>query len=627
MALTRFRLEARRVLQMATVSLLFGSGALTHAATYTAASTSYADVLTAIRQTKNGDTVNIPAGTNLSWTSQIIITNCITISGAGTNSTQIGNAQAANSGNDYPLFQIAPMTDGPVTIKNIWFVDPNGLNCAINSWEGNPIAPTQVRITGCVFQGFDFAIMSRAMYGVVDHCMFFDNRIVSRCAGLYATSDLAQVPAPPWGWDSTNTWCFEDDMMSVSTSGAVEYFGDTELPAAYTIRNCTFNVALNGGNEYDGFDMHGDGNFPSGVNGVGVQIYNNVFNYSWPNGGSAPQPKLTDIRGGVGSLVYSNIVNGTTAYAMFRANPAGSVAPANSYFWANMANGSALSPSDDGTATLGVNYFTTQPAGFKQLIYPHPLVSGSVPGPSTNPVIAVTPSSLDFGFVASGSSSNLMLKVQNVGGGTLVGTANGLSGPFSVSNATYSLGSNASQVVTVHFSPTQPGITNESLTFSGGTGAIINMTGNTLLGSSFDSTAGTITAPFVINSDNTISQSVQTTDPSTGGRAAYGFSLSTSGNYAVAAMVYAPSSDSDSLFVNIDAEPTTNMIWNIPDYAGLTNEVVTWGTSTTPQVWSLNAGTHQLIIRGREAGVKVGHIIISVPPVPPANLHIMAAGN
>jgi hypothetical protein len=127
--------------------------------------------------------------------------------------------------------------------------------------------------------------------------------------------------------------------------------------------------------------MHGNGNALSGgslsLNALGVQVYNNIFNYSWPNGGSQPQPKLSDVRGGSGSLIYSNTVNGITAYATFRANPSGSIAPSNSWFWSNIANGSSFNAGDDGTATAGLNYSNAIPPNFKQLIYPNPLITNS----------------------------------------------------------------------------------------------------------------------------------------------------------------------------------------------------------------------------------------------------------
>jgi len=208
------------------------------AATWNAAGVDRTSVASAISSASSGDTVNIPAG-SATWSSGISITKGITINGAGTNSTQILNSQALVNGTEQSLFQIAPTTDSPLTIKNIRFTQASGgVNCAINSFPGGAVLPTKVRITSCVFESFNFAIMARSMFGVVDHCEFINNRVVSRVPGFYSSGNLRQIPLPPWDWDSTYTWCYENCHMQVASSVVYQYFGDTEYPAAYTIRYC-----------------------------------------------------------------------------------------------------------------------------------------------------------------------------------------------------------------------------------------------------------------------------------------------------------------------------------------------------------------------------------------------------
>ncbi len=128
----------------------------------------------------------------------------------------------------------------------------------------------------------------------------------------------------------------------------------------------------------------------------------------------------------------------------------------------------------------------------------------------------------------------------------------------------------------------------------------------------FAADSGTITAPFTAIG-GIMSQPFQTT-LATGGRAAYTFSLTNSGSYTVSAMVNAPSDAQNSFYMNIDAEPTDPlMTWDIqPPTTGFVNRTVIWrgnGTDTTPQfspkVFSLSAGTHQLVVRGREASVQL----------------------
>ncbi len=133
----------------------------------------------------------------------------------------------------------------------------------------------------------------------------------------------------------------------------------------------------------------------------------------------------------------------------------------------------------------------------------------------------------------------------------------------------------------------------------------------------FASTAGTISAPFVVSGD-TISQPALTT-VSSGGRAAYNFTIVNAGDYTVSALVNAPNTAADSFFVNIDAEPTDpTMIWDVPLTSGLEERVVSWRGNGTfdsaqfaPKVFNLSAGTHHLIVRGREGNCQLGAITIA----------------
>ena len=591
------------------------------AATWNAAGVDRTSVASAISSASSGDTVVIPAG-SATWSSGITITKGITITGAGTNSTQILNSQALVNGTEQSLFQIAPTTDSPITIKNIRFTqDAGGVNCAINSFPGGAVLPTKVRITSCVFESFNFAIMSRSMFGVVDHCEFINNRVVSRVPGFYSSSNLKQIPLPPWDWDSAYTWCYENCHMQVASSVVYQYFGDTEYPAAYTIRYCKFDVSRNAGDGYDGYDMHGSGG-TAAVNPVGIQIYGNTFNFSGTTSGF----KLADIRGGSGSLVYSNIVNGVGAYNQVRADPAGSILPVNTYIWDNYAQGSPVGTSASEGAAAGVNYFTSKPAGYKRLAYPHPLVNGG----GTNPAVSVNPGSLIFPSIRVSSSSTQTLTVQNIGGGTLTGTAS-TAAPFSiVGPASYSLGSNASTTINVRYAPTQSGVHGGTVSLTGNQSATVPLSGSAwavLAGLSFAANAGTIISPFVVNADTTISQSTETLDPTTAGGAIYGFSIPTAGSYIVSMTVLAP--DGNSLFVNIDNEPTNpDMIWDFPNTATFASFPVTWRLTggVNPQIWSLSAGVHRLIVRGREAGVTISNVTISpsgvAKPVAPPNFRI-----
>ncbi len=88
----------------------------------------------------------------------------------------------------------------------------------------------------------------------------------------------------------------------------------------------------------------------------------------------------------------------------------------------------------------------------------------------TPAAISVSPGSISYGTVLSGTSVTNSITVKNVGGGTLSGTGS-VSAPFIlVGSGSYSLASNQSQTVTVAFSPTTAGSYSQGMTFTGGGG-------------------------------------------------------------------------------------------------------------------------------------------------------------
>ncbi len=150
----------------------------------------------------------------------------------------------------------------------------------------------------------------------------------------------------------------------------------------------------------------------------------------------------------------------------------------------------------------------------------------------------------------------------------------------------------------------------------------------------FQATNGTIASPFTVQTGYIV-QNVLTTTVTNGGRAAYIFNLPVRGNYVVLGVVNAPDDSANSFFVNIDAEPVDPvMIWDVPVTSGFEARAVCWrgtGDSATsqfcPKYFSLAAGAHTLIIRGREAGAELSQLqvcqAIAVAPPPPTNLHVV----
>jgi len=97
------------------------------------------------------------------------------------------------------------------------------------------------------------------------------------------------------------------------------------------------------------------------------------------------------------------------------------------------------------------------------------------PVPTATPVLAVSPSALDFSGVNVGSSKDLSFTVQNTGGGTLTGSAS-TSAPFSiVGDNSFSLAGGQSKTITVRFSPTSATTFNGnvSVTSNGGNASVM----------------------------------------------------------------------------------------------------------------------------------------------------------
>lgn len=139
------------------------------------------------------------------------------------------------------------------------------------------------------------------------------------------------------------------------------------------------------------------------------------------------------------------------------------------------------------------------------------------------------------------------------------------------------------------------------------------------LGLSFEAEVGTVTSPFEVSGGD-VFQPIETTDPSQGGEASYHFNISQEGQYIINMIISAPDTGSNSIFLNIDGEPTSpTMVWDIlPLTSGFQERTASWRGSGTPdvnqyvpEVFTLSAGEHDLVIRGREANTKIDKIVVT----------------
>ena len=635
-------------------------------------------VQAAVNVALDGDIIVLPAGT-VTWSQRLNVSKAITIKGAGIGQTVINAGYSDAYGSGMLLYAPGTAQASKVfEVSGITFDGKYTCGCIAAQSPSSTTPITGLKIHDCRFvNGYSRAIiLSGLEFGVFYRNQFQDNYIA-----------ISVIHSEMNGWNypyaqgGPNYPFFEDNTF-VQTIARGGFIVETGRGGRVVFRHNTITGYGGAGSEV--WDAHGvNGVYPTDTGTVSIEYYNNNIQLS-------ASSRVLNHRGGR-AIVFDNVVTGASGWITITEYQGWSYCTSapypkpqqvnNSYYWNNTSGGNAMNPSyvcASGTCStcgqydpmyiqLNRDYWLPTPGAdsakpgscsqggfygatdtgklyscngnswavqYTPYTYPHPLVSGAG---ATNAAISVNPGSRDYGVVNVGGHSNMTFTVQNIGGSVLTGSAS-VAAPFAiVSGGSYSLTSNQSQVVTISFNPTQAGGANQSVQFTGGGGAAATVSGAAPLGLSFPSTAGAITAPFAVTPNNTISQTTETDDPTQGGRASYYFTVPSAGNYIVSANVYAPSDGANSIFVNIDGEPTSpNMIWDMPIYAGYTNEVVSWrGSGTTPispQIWSLTAGIHQLIIRGREASVEFGQVTIALynqsttKPAPPTNPRIIATG-
>jgi hypothetical protein len=613
------------------------------AAIIPAGNASYAAVSAAVALASRGDTVTVPAGSAV-WGNILILSKGISLIGAGRNNTiltgngvlvsivpdgtAIANEETIRvegftfDGNNAALNLITVAGAGATSnkpFKNLAIGNNTFRNMlAVTSASG--VISTTGQLRGAIFRNiFDrcnviLKIMGNddpmewlngnfpQSYGTADNLFFEDNTIQwsttysggdpgwteigqgARCVIRYNTWDQANALAATEVWDIHG---FQNWPGNGQTGTMVaEYYGNTLVNiGTYRVLNhrggwgLFFNNIITGPqigdlevNQYAAGDPGGSGctvDVP-GAPGHFICEINNT--YTWNNTGNGaimnivpgPIGNGCGISENNGYWNYNPAFNGTTGIGRGTTPPSGPCTIGVAYWTASTAT-----PTTDPniiqnghlykclTTNVWTDYYTPY-------AYPHPLATGN-PTPSPTPTPASTP------------------------------TATATATPTPTATATATATPTATPTPTPTPTPTATP-----------TGDI-----------SFPAASGIITSPFVINGDLTISQPVQTLVPAQGGRALYTFNVTTPGDYVMLAMVNCPDDGSNSFFINIDAEPSTAMVWHIPVTSGLESRTVTWSPDTEPKVWTLNAGVHQLIIRGREANARLGQITLRVGSPPP----------
>ena len=305
-----------------------------------------ASINSCIGNARIGDTINISAGTVASGTI-MSISKGITITGAG-----IGNTTINGAG-----FNIALAVDNRIEISGITFTG-SGSSTGIDI-GGESVHEEQIVIHDCYFSGYFQAIHIGQAHGVVYHCTFTSNEHHFYITGYPGGVISNHTPAPPWAWNSQHYLVVEDCILGPSSPKQIQVV--TEYPFNYMFRH---NTISEDGSYPQPFDMHGSAG--TAENNIGVVIYDNTFNLS-------ADGRVADIRGGKYNLVYNNVLTGSgDGDIALSANPGGSKKPTDTYIWGNTPGGKWSISTEDGV-TLNSDYFTSQPGGFVQLTYPHPL--------------------------------------------------------------------------------------------------------------------------------------------------------------------------------------------------------------------------------------------------------------
>jgi hypothetical protein len=108
------------------------------------------------------------------------------------------------------------------------------------------------------------------------------------------------------------------------------------------------------------------------------------------------------------------------------------------------------------------------------------LSAGAADSLFKDPIISVSPRSIDFGQVSSTDTVTNSLLVENWGGGKLVGKAT-VARPFKIlSGASYRLRPADAQIVTITYKPTGAALDTNVVKFTGGGGAVIPVIGRAI---------------------------------------------------------------------------------------------------------------------------------------------------
>jgi hypothetical protein len=514
---------------------------------------------------------------------------------------------------------------------------PHGLGCGEGIFFEQSGGSTGWQIYGNIFHDLDYSgVKAIEISSAVGAIKIFNNTFVNILVGTIYGSDSPSAS----GGEQRNNFVYKAGVSSVTGLTSSQNVTATSTAAFVDYASRDLHIVPNSGAGYardvgaalstafntdmDGHIRGADGAWDAGAFEYGITSPNAVI-------GVSPH-----------TLDYGSVILGTSKDLTVTVQNSG-----GSQLAGSVAVSSPFSVLSGGSYTLGQGESQSVTLRFTPSSEGNSTTTAAFSGgggatvsligigtvQSTTPMIGVSPSSLNFGSVTVGGAKDLIVTVQNTGGGNLSGAAT-TSAPFSIlAGGTYNLTQGQSQNVTIRFTPSVTASASGTMSLTGGGGATVLLSGSGVSAASgltFAAASGSISSPFAVN-NGFISQPSQT-DLTGGGRATYAFTLADAGEYVLSINVDAPNDGSNSIFVNIDAEPTDpDAIWDVlPVTNGAETRLVGWrgsGSFSAPEfpikMFNLAAGTHQLIIVGREGNTKLGTISVIAQPKAPQNLRIV----
>lgn len=322
------------------------------AVTITASSPLFSDVQTAVDLANDGDTVKVPFGTEV-WYSTLLITKSIILKGDGIGRTTIKNGKGSNDGGNFILF-LRPLVpaDNPYIEITGFTLDGNGVGACISinaedktfSWNNFRIHHNRIINTPNAKDSYMSIRIKGNCFGLIDS-NYFDNNYYD--FKIYGNDQNSWDEYPGLANMGSKNFIYIENNISTNCISAILTSGEGAR-WVYRYNEAETNVGVV-------MDAHGNTQ-NDGV--VASEAYNNTF---------TGKSKISDLRGGIG-VYFNNIMNreGDSGLGRFqireedatRSQPASTAIDpiTNSYIW-NIVDSYtglpfSLFESDDDTINL-----------------------------------------------------------------------------------------------------------------------------------------------------------------------------------------------------------------------------------------------------------------------------------